>query len=117
MIGRRQVLGSLALAGVPAGALLPGRVQAAEAVEVLETHLANPNRTLRPAPGERLVLRRDASRAFDRAAVAVETSDGRRLGFVPPARAGVLSRLMDQGAPAYAEAAPGGRLRVFLALG
>lgn len=121
MIGRRQVLGSLALAGVPVAAVVPGAAPAAlssrEPVEVLTTHLANPHPKLRPIPGQRLVLRRDDSRVFDPAAVAVETEDGQRIGFVPPARAGVLSRLMDQGAPAHAEAAPNGRLRVFLSLG
>ncbi|SCY40993.1 HIRAN domain-containing protein [Paracoccus tibetensis] len=120
MIGRRQVLGTLALAGVPAAAVLPSAALArgrAEPVEVLTTHLANPDRSFRPTPGQRLVLRRDPSRAFDPAAIAVETEAGQRVGVVPPARAAVLSRLMDQGAPAHAEAAPGGRLRVFLTLG
>lgn len=121
MIGRRQVLGTLALAGVPAAAALPGAALAArvrgEPVEVLATHIANVQRDQQPALGQRLVLRRDPSRAFDPAAIAVETKDGQRIGYVPPARAGVLSRLMDQGASAHAEAAPGGRLRVFLTLG
>lgn len=113
---RRAVLGGLALAGMaPAGVL--ARPAAPAGIEVLTTHLANADRFgHRPRPGQRLVLRRDRSRAFDPAAIAVETAGGRRLGYLPPVQAGVLSRLMDHGAAASAQVSDTGRLRVFLHL-
>lgn len=113
---RRALLGGLALAAVaPVGAV--ARPARPEGLEVLVTHLANADQFgHRPQAGERFVLRRDASRAFDPAAVAVETAEGRRVGYLPPVQAGVLSRLMDHGATASAVVAETGKLQVFLHL-
>ena len=113
---RRSLLGGLALATVaPVGALARPAMPAV--LEVLTTHLANADRfEHRPKVGQRLVLRRDPSRAFDPAAVAVETEEGQRVGYLPPAQAGVLSRLMDHGASASAQLSDTGKLQVFLHL-
>lgn len=113
---RRAMLGGLAMAGVAPVAAL-ARPAAPAGLEVLTTHLANADRFgYRPRPGQRLVLRRDRSRAFDPAAVAVETADGQRVGFLPPVQSGVLSRLMDHGASASAQVSGTGQLQVFLHL-
>lgn len=113
---RRAILGGLALAAVPVGAFA-GRAAPA-GIEVLTTHLANPERSGQmPRPGQHLILRREHGRSFDPAAVAVETSDGgRHLGYLPPVQAGVLSRLLDHGARASAKVTDAGLLQVFLHL-
>ena len=114
---RRLLLGGLALAGAVPAAMAAARATAARpgALEVLTTHLANPER-VSPAPalGQRLRLRRELNRRFDPAAVAVETAAGQHLGYVPPVQAGVLSRLLDNGATGHAQLTEQGRLRVFL---
>lgn len=113
---RRALLGGLALAAIaPAGAVAhPAKP---EGLEVLVTHLANADQFgHRPQAGQRLVLRRDSSRAFDPAAIAVETAEGQRVGYLPPVQAGVLSRLMDHGASASALVSETGKLQVFLHL-
>jgi len=113
---RRLLISTLALAAAAApAAALAAQGPRPKGVEVLTTHLANAERfsgTI--TPGQRLALRRDRSRAFDPAAVAVETAGGERLGYVPPVQAGVLSRLLDHGASGFAEMTPQGQLRVFL---
>ena len=74
---RRALLGGLALATVaPVGALARPAMPAG--LEVLTTHLANADRfEHRPKVGQRLVLRRDPSRAFDPAAVDIEKRHAR----------------------------------------
>lgn len=114
---RRLLLGGLALAAAAPAAAAAARVRpaSAPALEVLTTHLANPERiSPAPQPGQLLRLRRDHQRSFDPAAVAVETASGQHLGYVPPVQAGVLSRLLDRGASGHAQLTPDGRLRVFL---
>lgn len=47
--------------------------------------------------GEVLVLKRDLAREFDRSAVAVETGNGSRLGYLPPMHTEIIAGLMDAG--------------------
>nr|WP_111300609.1 HIRAN domain-containing protein [Paracoccus saliphilus] len=112
---RQLPLGGLALAAASrvAAAAARGKPARQPGLEVLTTHLANPE-PVTPVPGQRLRPRRDLDRSFDPAAVAVETAAVQHLGYVPPVQAGVLSRLLDHGASGYAVLTPQGGLRVFL---
>lgn len=49
------------------------------------------------APGRPLVLRRDPGNEHDPNAIAVDTPDGRQLGFVPRELAAELAPLLDRG--------------------
>jgi HIRAN domain len=51
------------------------------------------------APGRPLVLRRDAANPHDANAIAVETAEGERLGFVPRELAETLAPRLDAGEP------------------
>ena len=112
---RRMILGAALAASLPSAGLA-NRLRK-EQIEVLETHLANPSPDARtPAAGQRLRLRRIRDWAFDPAAISVETEEGRHLGYLPPVQAGVLSRLLDNGAEASARSVAAGRVRVLLHL-
>jgi HIRAN domain len=56
------------------------------------------------APGRRLVLRRDAGNEHDANAIAVDTTDGAQLGWVPRELAAELAPQLDAGAPLSAVA-------------
>jgi HIRAN domain len=51
------------------------------------------------APGRPLVLRRDAGNEHDANAIAVDTTDGAQLGWVPRELAAELAPQLDAGAP------------------
>ncbi|MBM3604184.1 MAG: hypothetical protein FJX25_05345 [Alphaproteobacteria bacterium] len=84
----------------------------ARKVEVLTTHPSYTGR--QPQRGQRLILRRSRTLAQGLSAVAVETAAGSPLGYLPPAPAEVLARLLDHGLKASAEVIEAGQLRVFL---
>ncbi|WP_169308867.1 HIRAN domain-containing protein [Paracoccus gahaiensis] len=110
-----MMLGLALTAAIPSAALA-GRIRP-EPIEVLDTYLANPPPDSRAqVAGQSLRLRRVHDWRFDPAAVAVETEQGQRLGYLPPRQAEVLSRLMDHGAQTSARATGSGRIRVLLHL-
>lgn len=112
---RRMMLGLTLAVGVPTGVF--ARHARKHPIEVLETHLANPLPAAREQRiGQPLRLRRVHDRAFDPAAISVETEQGLRLGYLPPVQAGVLSRLLDHGANASARFVTRSRVQVLLHL-
>lgn len=77
-------------------------------VALLETHVAGYRFHEGPAveesltPAMQLVLRREPWNAFDAGAIAVWTSAGAKLGFLPRSENRTLARLMDAGVPVTA---------------
>ncbi|TGN67914.1 hypothetical protein E4L95_03325 [Paracoccus liaowanqingii] len=115
MMERRMMLGLALTAALPSAALA-SRVRPAP-LEVLDTYLANPVPDSRAqVEGQPLRLRRVHDWQFDPAAVAVETEEGQRLGYLPPRQAEVLSRLLDHGARTSARVTAPGRIQVLLHL-
>jgi hypothetical protein len=53
-----------------------------------------------------LHLERRPDRTFDRYSIAVRQSDGRQLGYLPPASTGLLATLLDEGFSAFAVVLP-----------
>ena len=123
---------ALAAAGAVTGAVA-GAVAAAEAPEValMATYVAGAGRHCgraafeRLEPGARLALRREPENGYDALAVAVWTTGGDKLGYVPRIHNQALANLMDAGLRPVARVAgvsaggarPGLALDIRLALG
>jgi hypothetical protein len=115
---RRRFVATAALVPLTASAWLAGRAETAASgspLKVLTTHVANPMGDAMPQEG-RWRLVRVTDRAFDPLAVALVDEAGVRRGYLPPARAGVLSALLDAGATGFTSAsrAAPGKVDVFL---
>lgn len=54
--------------------------------------------------GDRVELRGEPSNAFDPSAVVVESRNGKKLGYVPRQYSGMVSALLAEGEPLFAEA-------------
>lgn len=104
LAGAGGALASLPLAGAAAAA---GGQKGS--VELIRSYVANrdqfPQAPL-PRPNEVLHLERRPDRTFDRSSIAVRRSDGRQLGYLPPASTGLLATLLDEGFSAFAVVLP-----------
>ncbi|MDQ7040264.1 MAG: HIRAN domain-containing protein [Rhodothermus sp.] len=102
MFTRRAFLKTLAALGLWSGAR--NAWQSTRSVVLLETCVAGfryyegPQVQHRLHAGQPLVLCRELTNPYDDRAIALYTTDGAKLGYIPRADNSVLAALLDQGA-------------------
>lgn len=75
-------------------------------------HPGATDRRMELTAGEVLVLVREPSNLFDKNAVAVFSSDGVKLGYVPRTEAPVVAKVIDSGKEPKAQALRAGRTEI-----